>query len=292
MFKTIKRAYAWIKPFLDEINRNNIFAIAGQSAFFWILSSVPLAMFAVSVLQNFHIPVETLDKFFSIVLNETASRYMSDFMTNVYSNTTSISLVTIIVTLWSAAKGIQAITNGLNRVYGTYESRNWLFLRLRSMIYTVVFFAIVLATMIIVVLGSTLNSLIAQYLTNLPDIIGTMYHLRYVIIFVYLVVLFALIYRNVPNLRREVRRQYRFKYQLPGAVLCAVSWLALSLGISIYVDDFNGFSIYGGLTRLAVIMVWLYFCIVCLMLGAEINTFYHRQIRRFYKMFERKGKKS
>lgn len=287
----VNKIYAPFKPFVDKINRDNVFAISGQSAFFLILSGVPLAMFGVSILQSLHIPVETLDKFFGIILNDTASRYMSDFMSNVYENTTGISLVTIIVTLWSAAKGIQAVTNGLNRVHDTYENRNWLFVRLRSMIYTVVFFLILLATIVIVVLGSTLNNVLKDYILHLPEFVGVIYRLRYVIVFVYLVVLFALIYRNIPNVSREVRKKYGFRYQLPGALLCAVSWVVLSLGISIYVDDFNGFSIYGGLTRLAVIMVWLYFCIVCMMIGAEFNIFYHDNIRKLFHIVKHRRKK-
>ena len=287
----IKSIYAPFQPFIDKINHDNVFAISGQSAFFLILSSVPLAMFGVSVLQSFHIPVETFENFFGLVLNETASRYLSDFMSNVYQNTTGISLITIIVTLWSAAKGVQAVTNGLNRVHNTYENRNWLFVRLRSMLYTVVFFLILLGTIFVVVLGSTLNNVMREYLTVLPGFVGVLYNLRYLIIFVYLVVLFAMIYRNVPNLTRAERKKYGFLYQLPGAFFCAVSWLALSLGISIYVDDFNGFSIYGSLTKLAVVMVWMYFCLVCMLLGAEINRYYHGEIRSFFGWLRRKRKK-
>ena len=46
MIHLIIRRYKRIKPFLDKIKHDNIFAIAGQSAFFLILSSVPLSMFA------------------------------------------------------------------------------------------------------------------------------------------------------------------------------------------------------------------------------------------------------
>ena len=252
---------------------------------------MPLAIFGVSILQNLHIPVETLNSFFSIVFNEEVSQSFAQFMSNVYESATGVSLVAIIVTLWSAAKGIQAITNGLNRVHETYENRNWLVLRIRSMLYTVVFILILLATMLIVVLGSTINGLLREYHIKIPGIFGVFYHLRFGIIFVYLVVLFAMIYRNVPNLTRAERKKYGFLYQLPGAFFCAVSWLALSLGISIYVDDFNGFSIYGSLTKLAVVMVWMYFCLVCMLLGAEINRYYHGEIRSFFGWLRRKRKK-
>ena len=290
MIQLIMRIYRWLKPFLNKLTHDNIYAIAGQSAFFLLLSAVPLAIFGVSILQNLHIPVETLNSFFSIVFNEEVSQSFAQFMSNVYESATGVSLVAIIVTLWSAAKGIQAITNGLNRVHETYENRNWLVLRIRSMLYTVVFILILLATMLIVVLGSTINGLLREYHIKIPGIFGVFYHLRFGIIFVYLVVLFAMIYRNVPNLTRAERKKYGFLYQLPGAFFCAVSWLALSLGISIYVDDFNGFSIYGSLTKLAVVMVWMYFCLVCMLLGAEINRYYHEEIRSFFGGLRIKGK--
>ena len=291
MLKKIKSTYNLIKPFIDKINRDNVFAIAGQSAFFLLLSIVPLSMFVVSVLQNLHIPVETFENFLSIVLNETATDYVSNFLGNVYQDATGISLITIIVTLWSAAQGMHAITNGLNRIHGTYENRNWFFLRFRAMLYTVILFGILLLSMFVIVLGELLNNMMSQYLPLMPDFIEIIYNLRYIIIYFYLVFLFAIVYRNLPNLSREMRREHSFRYQLPGAVLCATAWFALSFGISIYVGDFNGFSIYGNLAKLAVLMVWLYFCIVCLLLGVEVNFFYHEQIKNFkFKKFFKKKK--
>ena len=277
------------EPITSKINRDNIFAIAGQSAFFMILSAFPLAMFIVSLLQNLHIPVELIEQALSKIFSETIVTELTDFLSNIYENAVGISLVTIIITLWSAAQGIHAITNGLNRIYDAYENRNWFYLRIRAMIYTVAFFVIILVSLIIIVLGSSLNEWLSPYLKYFPDFLTLMYHLRYVIIFMCLVLLFALVYRNLPNITRAEHKEYGLKYQLPGAFLCTVSWYVLSFGISIYVDDFNGFSIYGGLTRLAVIMIWLYFCMVCLMICAEINYIYHDNIKnfRFKKFFKR-----
>ncbi|MEE0914066.1 MAG: YihY/virulence factor BrkB family protein [Ruminococcus sp.] len=269
------------EPITSKINRDNIFAIAGQSAFFMILSAFPLAMFIVSLLQNLHIPVELIEQALSKIFSETIVTELTDFLSNIYENAVGISLVTIIITLWSAAQGIHAITNGLNRIYDAYENRNWFYLRIRAMIYTVAFFVIILVSLIIIVLGSSLNEWLSPYLKYFPDFLTLMYHLRYVIIFMCLVLLFALVYRNLPNITRAEHKEYGLKYQLPGAFLCTVSWYVLSFGISIYVDDFNGFSIYGGLTRLAVIMIWLYFCMVCLMICAEINYIYHDNIKNF-----------
>ncbi len=289
--KTIKRIIDFVmkivrkyEPITDKISRDNIFAIAGQSAFFMILSAFPLTMFIVSLFQNLHIPVELIEQVLSEIFSETIVTEISGFLSNVYESAVGISLVTIIITLWSASQGIHAITNGLNRIYDAYENRNWLYLRIRAMFYTIAFFVIILISLIIIVLGSSLNEWLSPYLKYLPDIVTLVYHLRYVLIFMFLVFLFALVYRNFPNITRAEHKEYGLKYQLPGAFLCTVSWYVLSFGISIYVDDFNGFSIYGGLTRLAVIMVWIYFCMVCLMICAEINYIYHDNIKNFSLM--------
>ena len=39
-----------------------------------------------------------------------------------------------------------------------------------------------------------------------------------------------------------------------------------------YLDIFEGFSdMYGSLTTIVLIMLWLYFCMYCILLGAEVN---------------------
>ena len=277
----VKKILKKYDPIIKKVSHDNIFAIAGQSAFFILLSSVPLTMFIVSLLQSFHISIELIESTLGSIFSDEVTKEISVFLSGIYQNTVGISLVSLIVTLWSAAQGIHAITNGLNRIYDAYENRNYFFLRIRAMIYTVAFFAIILLSFIIIVLGETINKLVTEYLPYLPDVIALIYHLRYVIIFLGLTLLFATIFRNFPNISREQRKEYSLKYQLPGAFLCTVSWYVLSFGISIYVDDFNGFSVYGGLTRLAIVMVWLYFCMVCLMICAEINYIYHDNIKKF-----------
>ena len=269
------------EPITSKILHDNIFAIAGQSAFFLILSAVPLTMFIVSVLQNLQIPVEFIEVGLNGIFSEKLVNEISEFLTNAYNRTVGISLITLVITLWSASQGIHAITNGLNRIYDAYENRNWLFLRIRAMFYTIALFAIILVSLVIIGLGSFINEWLSPYIKLLPDFVALIYHLRYVIVFLFLAVLFALVYRNLPNISRKQHKEYGIKYQLPGAFLCALSWYVLSFGISIYVDYFNGFSIYGGLATLAGIMIWLYFCMVCLMICAEINYVYHEQIKNF-----------
>ncbi|HBM99617.1 MAG TPA: hypothetical protein DD413_09350 [Ruminococcus sp.] len=269
-------------PIISKCNHDNVFAIAGQSAFFIILSAVPLSMFIVSLFQNLNIPIELVEQGLSGIFAPKMIDQITDYLDAAYQSAMGISFVSLIVTLWSASQGIHAITNGLNRVYDAYENRNWLFLRIRAMIYTVILFAIILALLIFLVLGDTISNFLKPFLDGLPDFVTVIFNLRYLIIFVSLIILLAMLYRNFPNMKRKQRKEYGIKSQLPGAFMCTISWFVLSLVISIYVDDFNGFSIYGGLTRLAVIMIWIYFCMVILMICAEINYVYHNKFKCFH----------
>ena len=286
--KAVKKAFAFYDrimkrydPIISKCIHDNIFAIAGQSAFFIVLSSVPLIAFCLSILQNLHISTVFIEQALQSVFADDFLMQIKDFLTETYQNTLGISFVSIIVTLWSASQGIHAITNGLNRVYDAYENRMWIVLRLRAMVYTVIFFVLMSVSLVIVSLGSYLDDWIQPYVSSLPDIITAIFRLRYLLVFLILTFTFASIYRNLPCISKEQKKEYNFKYQLPGAILCTISWFAVAFGISIYVKSFNGFSVYGVITGLAIVMFLLYFLMLLLMICAEINYVYHDLIKKF-----------
>jgi len=59
------------------------------------------------------------------------------------------------------------------------------------------------------------------------------------------------------------------------------------------VDYFNGFSMYGSLTTIALIMLWLYFCMYIMMMSAEVNVIFNDSIRKWLlKEKEKKKRKN
>ena len=89
--------------------------------------------------------------------------------------------------------------------------------------------------------------------------------LRSVYLILLLTLVLVIMYKAFPHKRLS------FLAQLPGAFFCAVSLYVFSNIISIYLNSFNGFSMYGSLTTLILVMFWLYFCNYFIMIGAEIN---------------------
>ena len=102
---------------------------------------------------------------------------------------------------------------------------------------------------------------------------------RIIITPIVLVAFSLMIYKFLPN------RRDKFRYQLPGAMFSAVGWMIISWIFSVYLDVFKGFSsMYGSLTTIVLIMLWMYFCMYCILLGGELNVLLNG------KIFERNEK--
>ena len=81
-----------------------------------------------------------------------------------------------------------------------------------------------------------------------------------------LFVFFLAIYAVLPFRRLSV------KSQIPGAAFASVGWALFSTAFSIYFRYFKNFTVtYGSLAAVILMMLWLYFCICILFMGAEIN---------------------
>ena len=165
------------------------------------------------------------------------------------------------------------------------ENRNWFVLRLWAIVYTIVFLFAVVFTLVVLVFGNTLHDLAVEYIPLLQSITDLIVKFRGFVLFGILFVFFDIIFTMLPN------KKLTFKSQIPGAAICAVAWYVFSFALSIYVDYFNGFSMYGSLTTIALIMLWLYFCMYIMMMSAEVNVIFNESFRKWLKRDRTKKKR-
>ena len=169
--------------------------------------------------------------------------------------------------MWSASKGMLALMRGMNSVYEITESRNYLILRIRAFVYTLFLLMAILLSIGLLVFGNT----VADMLLPRFEIIGRIWEwlqpLRHILVACLISVVFCTLYCLLPNNRLP------WLEQLPGAVFTSVFWTLYSFVFSIYIDYFNGFSMYGSLTTVIIVMIWLYFCMYIFFCGALVNRF-------------------
>jgi membrane protein len=173
----------------------------------------------------------------------------------------------LLVTVWAASSGVQAIRTALNRSYGVERSLSFWAARLKVIAFTVVgTLGSVLAFSSVVILPYV-NALAERTLGPGSESVWLRYGARWALAAVVLVVLYALFYAWLPDLRQRVRTV------LPGALVGAALWLVAATVLSTTLRSAGKLAlVYGGFTGLVATLVFLYVSAVTLIFGAEINA--------------------
>ncbi|MCF2554792.1 YihY/virulence factor BrkB family protein [Faecalicatena contorta] len=265
--KKIKGLYQKITGLTMEIADDHVGAYAAQAAFFFMLCMIPIILLLLTMVQ--YTPVTKADVMTAViqVFPSSVDSMITSIVNQVYNQTTGIIPITVIVALWSAGKGVLAMSSGLNCVYDCQETRNYFFLRIRATIYTVMFILVIILLLVLSVFGNSLNILIEEHVPFMTDMADWLIEARTIISPAVLVIFSLLIYKFLPN------RKAKFVKQIPGSVFSAIAWMVVSWVFSVYVDIFQGFSsMYGSLTTIVLIMLWMYFCMYSILLGGELNV--------------------
>lgn len=243
-------------------------ACAAQTAFFLIISSFPLAMLLITLIG--YIPgleEQMLQSGLSRIMPELVDDFVNTIFSEIYAgrNLTLIS-VAAVSTLLAASKGFISLIRGMNLVYGIKEQRNYFVVRGMAVLCTVSLIFAIVVTLIVMVFGAHIGNLVIYYFPSLAKATFALVSFRAILVFLLLTVLFLTLYLAAPNRRSTLRNE------LPGAMLSALGWILFSLLYSFYLDRVNTY-VYGSLTAIVFIMLWLYACIYILFIGAEINCY-------------------
>lgn len=271
MFGMIKALLQIIRLFTRKIRDEHICAFSAQAAFFIIISFFPFIMFLLSMIKFTSIEESDMLKLFTQFFPTAVNPFMVTIIDQIYHTRASNTLIpiTAITTLWSAGKGFLAIMNGLNAVYDIEETRHYLHQRVISAFYTLAFAVIIIMTMGLFVFGNRLFFWIKQKLPAFLDTALIIISLRTILGFLVLIIFFLIIYVVIPN------RKVKIMDELPGAMICAVGWMGFSYTFSYYIDNFSDYSsMYGSLTAVVLFMLWMYFLMYILFIGAEFNLLF------------------
>lgn len=263
-------ARKWIEKAMkmsNDIASHHVGAYAAQAAYFFMLSMIPIILLLLTMVQ--YTPVTKVDVMTAVVqvFPSSVDSLITSIVNQVYNQSSTVIPVTIIVALWSAGKGVLSISTGLNAIYGCPETRNYFYLRIRATLYTVLFVVMILLLLIMSVFGNSINIFATSHIPALKPVADKLIEMRTVVTPLSLMGFSLLIYKFLPN------RTDWFRKQIPGSIFSAIGWMVISWVFSVYLDIFEGFSdMYGSLTTIVLIMLWLYFSMYCILLGAEANV--------------------
>ena len=170
--------------------------------------------------------------------------------------------------LWTAGKGFGAITRSVNRAQGNERTHSALLSRLRYTLMAVAVSILMIASIgiamaIEIVLDPSFLARLGLAAVEVPRLEG--WTLSFVLVFL----IFTLVYRLVPYVGVQWRKV------LPGAFLAAVLFELCKAAFVLYLDRFAHLeAIYGSLSSIVVLLLWLYVSALILVFGAEYNIMF------------------
>ena len=265
---------------MDVVSSHHTGAYAAQAAYFFVLSMIPIILLLLTMVQFTSLTKDYIMNAVLQVFPTTVEGLIESIVDQVYSQSGTIIPITVLVALWSAGRGVLSITNGLNCVYESRETRNYVYLRIRASLYTVIFLVAIILSLVLSVFGNRIAIMLNQHFPVLVRLIDTVIRSRTLITLCILTLFWDTVYKYLPN-RKNIGKT-TMKKQLPGAIFTACAWQVISFVFSIYLDIFTGFTtMYGSLTMIILIMLWLYMCMYVILLGGEVNALLQRAIKMF-----------
>lgn len=175
--------------------------------------------------------------------------------------------VSIVVSLYVASGGVNAIIKGFNRSQHSIEHRKWIQQRLLSLgLLLWIYLLVVVSFILIIGYKAGLKFFIAQGI--IPQglypvlIIG-----KWVVLVALTYFTFSILYYFAP----ANRTHYRFLSA--GSTLGTILFLVLTSGFRIYIEHFTNYNaVYGSLGFLIVLMLWIQMNSHTLLIGFELNA--------------------
>lgn len=258
------------KRVFSRFGEKGLGVTAAGVAFFAFLALFPGAAVGFSLYGIFSDPVEVanqLELLHDLMPKEALSLVEEELMRLAEASGGTLGwglLISLLAGLWSANKGVKALTTALNVTFGTLERRNFIQTTALNLGLTLAF---ILAALLAVAAMVALPAIAALF--RIPPEIEWITRLAsFALVGVIGILLLSTLYAIGPD-----RRPLRWSAFTPGSVAACALWVVVSILFSWFVKEFGNFSkTYGTLGSLIVLMLWMLNTAQLVLLGACLNA--------------------
>lgn len=277
MKERFKKLYNFARGVFQLYRDAKVPFLAAQTSFYVILAFFPFIAFVLTLIKETNLDDTLFMQALSNILPNSTYVLTLQILESAQENQSLfISIGGVAASLWPFTKAVQSLIVSINTVYGTDEGN--LIKRLGfSLLLTFAFIILIILSMLLLLFGRYLGKLILESLGSSDTLLRIWDYLRYELSVLTLLVIFIILYKTIP------RRKLKLRDVFPGATLATVLWLILSSAFSFFMNRFFRFaSIYGGIAGIILLIIWLYWAMHIILIGAVINVTNSKwQIRRY-----------
>ena len=247
---------------------------AAALTYYLLFAMFPILIFINSLLGVLNWNVTAISNVLLPVLPREVVSMLEAYLTYIRGESSSVLLwFSLAFSVWFPLRAVRSLTNDVRLAYQLGKPANPVGYALRQMVFTLVFLVIVTLTLLLCVLGRRFLTTAAGWLKlgqrlRIPASgLNLWQYFRFLLLGALMFLILVLLYTVAQDKRPPIRTL------LPGIALSLVSWLVISMGFSLYVENFGKYSIiYGALGTVIVLLIWLYMTSFLLILGAEFNA--------------------
>jgi len=262
------------RSFIIKINKDDLMPWASMLTIYLLLSIFPIVIVLTEVLSRTTLYNPELLSYWLELLPASVNETINSIAVElVGKQDNSVIPVAIVITLWSASRGMMAIIKALNKAYEVKERRSFIQLRLMAFIYTIGLIVLIVLTLGLIVFGKTLLGLVPDWI-QIPSALGALISAgRYGLTVIFALIFFISLYNACPS------ETMGFRKVLPGALFASIGLIGVSLGFSFYITHLSSLSyLYGSLTSVIILILWLFIVSLVIMVGGEVNAVFSSEI--------------
>ena len=258
---------------IQNFFEHNVGKNAAALAYYLLFALFPMLIFLSNLLGLLDLNISEIIQILQRFLPKDVVGIVESYLDHV-SHTSSPSMLwfALVFTVWFPMRAAKGLMDDVRLAYHLGKPAHPVSYTIRQLVYTVVLLIVVGLTLLFSTLGKQvlgyLNHLIPEKTLRISDYLLTIWqYLRFIPVGALMFVALGTLYAASLDKRQP------WEEMLPGITAALLSWIVVSIGFSVYVENFANYSvIYGTLGAVIVLLMWLYMTAVILILGAELNA--------------------
>jgi len=260
----------FLRRVYQKYENNTVSDTAAALSYYFIFSLFPFLFFLATLTAYLPLghSIETLlDRLRAVLPGQAMSlidEHLHDLVTRPRPKLLTIG---ILVTLYSASRGVDAVRKGLNLAYDVKESRPFWKTEALAFGTTLAGAVFALVGVAALVAGGDAGLWLARRLGLGTAYLFAWHWLRWPVTALLIMLVAAINYYVLPDVKQ------RFKYITPGSIGGTLVWLLGTWGFSEYAGHFGTYNVtYGSIGGVIVLMTWLFISGFIFAMGGEVNA--------------------
>ena len=273
MFEMVKKSSV-IRLAIQNAITHDVGKSAAALTYYMLFALFPLLIFISNLVGLLDLNVASITAALLPIMPDDVVYLLESYLNHITDNSSEVLLwFSLVFTVWFPMRAVKGLMDDVRLAYGLGKPAKPVLYTIRQLVFTVVFLVFIVILFLLAILGRRfVTTAIAwlgfnQVLEIPPFLLNLWQYLRFALLAAIIFAVVGMLYAIAQDRKQGV------KTIMPGVLLSMISWLAVSIGFSVYVENFANYSvIYGTLGAVIVLLIWLCMTSFILIMGAEWNA--------------------